>query len=77
VNAHAESLIVEAAQIATAEQTRPSVLYRPTLKRVVSVAGERWVATCGDLVAFGDSPDAAMRAFDAAWTAKIADAVPA
>lgn len=52
--------------------SRPSVLFRPTL----SLDGNQWCALLGDnlhdgLAAFGDTPDAAMRAFDAAWTAPL------
>lgn len=50
------------------EAMRPSVLYRPGL----SIDGDQWCALYGDdlqsgVAGFGDSPDAAMRAFDAAW----------
>ena len=51
------------------EMQRPSVLFRPTL----SADGDQWCAAYGEdamsgIVAFGDTPDAAMRAFDLAWT---------
>lgn len=56
------------ASITEAERRRPSVLYRPTL----SADGTKWCALFGDDLAsgvagFGDTPEDAMRAFDAAW----------
>lgn len=48
------------------EHMRPSVLFRPTLVQ----ADGQWRAQYGDLVATGDSPQAAAWAFDAAWTEK-------
>ena len=51
------------------EMTRPSVLFKPQLM----ADGDQWCAAYGEdamsgIVAFGDTPDAAMRAFDLAWT---------
>lgn len=51
-----------------AQQTRPSVLFRPAL----STDGTMWCALFGDnlqegVAGFGETPDAAMRAFDKAW----------
>ena len=53
------------------EQVRPSVLFRPSLTR----NGDRWHAKYGDdscrsCSGSGDSPDEAIRAFDAAWVKK-------
>lgn len=53
---------------AIGQYARPSVLYRPTLTR----DGNQWCAIYGDnlqvgVVAFGDSPEKAMEAFDEAW----------
>ncbi len=50
------------------EQSRPSVLYRPAL----SADGNMWCALLGDnlqegVAGFGETPDAAMRAFDKAF----------
>jgi len=50
------------------ELTRPSVLYRPSLTH----DGHQWRAVYGDeakdgIVGSGDTPEAAMRAFDQAW----------
>jgi hypothetical protein len=54
------------------EHQRPSAVYRPAL----SLDGNKWCALYGGDLAtgcagFGDSPDAAMRAFDEAWNAKV------
>lgn len=51
------------------EHMRPSVLFKPEL----SVDGTKWCAAYGQnahsgIIAFGDTPDEAMRAFDEAWT---------
>lgn len=72
--------IATAAQRATAafdEQLRPSVVFRPQLYQ----DGTQWCALFGDniqvgLAVFGDSPDAAMRAFDAAWYGATTDQEP-
>ena len=66
------------AQHAEQEKARPSVLFRP----VLSQDGSAWCALYGvdmmqGVAGFGDSPDAAMRAFDAAWIAKVPTADPA
>ncbi len=58
-----------AAEEAMREQTRPSVLYRANLVRTTN----GWAATFGNnttIWATGDTPAAAMRAFDLAWTRK-------
>ena len=54
------------------EMRRPSVLWRPK----VFVDGDHWCALYGEnlqdgVAGFGDSPESAMTAFDAAWSAKI------
>jgi hypothetical protein len=51
------------------QQTRPSVLFRPA----ISADGTMWCALLGDnlqegVAGFGETPEAAMRAFDKAWT---------
>lgn len=51
-----------------AEQSRPSVLFRPTL----SQDGNKWRALYGDnittgVTGVGDTPDDAMRNFDERW----------
>lgn len=56
-----------------AEMTRPSVLYRPALYP----DGNMWCALYGEnlqegLAGFGETPDAAMKAFDEAWRAERA-----
>lgn len=58
--------------IVAEEHTRPSVLYRPRL----SVDGNQRCALYGEnlrdgVAGFGDSPAAAMAAFDAAWGAPL------
>ena len=57
------------------EMTRPSVLFKPQLM----ADGDQWCALFGDdlrsgVAGFGDTPDAAMRAFDQAW---LKDKTPA
>ena len=56
-----------------AEHMRPSVLFRPTLQKR---DGDGWIASYGDNImsnvwATGETPDAAMRAFDVAWNNKL------
>ena len=60
----ARMAIVEAAAFASS----PAVLYRPTL----SADGDQWCALLGDnlqtgVAGFGETPDAAMQAFNAAF----------
>ena len=51
-------------KIISQEWTRPSVLFRPTLKKEV---GE-WQAIYGvEIIGTGSSPDAAMKDFDENW----------
>ena len=57
-------------EIAAYEMQRPSVLYRPTL----SADGTVWCALYGDdlisgVAGFGETPAAAMAAFDKVWLA--------
>ena len=63
---------VTAWRVAAEERSRPCVLYRPSL----TIDGDKWCALYGvniqdGVAGFGASPDEAMRAFDAAWCAKI------
>lgn len=68
---NADHIIRCAAQefgVAGAEMQRPSVVFRPAL----SVDGDQWCALYGDnlqegVAGFGDTPAAAMYAFDRAW----------
>ena len=60
------------AQRTEEERQRPSVLFRPSL----SLDGAQWCALYGaniqdGVAGLGESPDAAMRAFDRAWGAKL------
>ena len=53
------------------EHTRPSVLMRPSL----TVDGNQWCALYGDnlqegVAGFGDTPEEAFKAFDAAWNSE-------
>lgn len=50
---------------------RPSAIFRPALKFDGEVGGTAswWTATYGDLRVTGDTPEAAMDAFDRAWKA--------
>lgn len=55
-------------RIAALEAQRPSVLFRPTL----SIDGDQWCTLYGNnlqdgVAGFGDTPEAAMLAFDRAW----------
>lgn len=60
--------LLELAGLVAAEQTRPSVLHRPTLTQ----DGNAWLAVYGDfptgVVGCGDTPAVAMADFDAAWS---------
>ncbi len=58
----------DAQRVAATEAARPSVLYRPAL----SIDGNQWCALYGSnlqdgVAGFGDTPAAAMQAFDSAW----------
>ena len=60
---------------AATARMRPSVLYRPTL----SADGTKWMALYGENLAvgvagFGDTPEQAMVAFDAAWVSELTPA---
>lgn len=66
-----------AAQDAAGEYTRPSVLYRPTLK----LDGNEWIALYGEnlqegVVGTGRSPEEAMRDFDLSWHKKQPAVLP-
>ena len=68
VRASAEPVAPLTHEIAALEQQRPSVLYRPALER----DGDQWCALYGadlqqGVAGFGDTPSAAMYAFDKAW----------
>lgn len=65
---NANHIIHCAAQEITNEMQRPAAVFRPAL----SMDGSQWCALYGDnlqdgVCGFGDTPDAAMRAFDQAW----------
>lgn len=64
----------EAELYAAEQRGRPSVLFRPELKRQKTsgraAEGHQWVARYGDVLGEGYSPESAMVAFDAAWFAK-------
>ena len=70
--AHEAFCAGQAWQQAAAAQERPCVLWKPSLYR----DGNQWCALLGEniqdgVVGFGDSPDAAMWAFDEAWCEKL------
>ena len=70
--AHEAFCAGQAWQRAAAAQERPCVLWKPRLFR----DGNQWCALLGEniqdgVVGFGDSPDAAMWAFDEAWREKL------
>lgn len=65
---NARALLQEAIGMAGNEMVRPSAIYRPA----ISIDGNQWCALYGEnlqdgVAGFGDTPDAAMRAFDQAW----------
>lgn len=68
---NADHIIRCAAQefgVAASEMQRPAAVFRPAL----TIDGDQWCALYGDnlqdgVAGFGDTPDAAMRAFDLAW----------
>ena len=75
--AHEAFCAGQAWQQAAAAQERPCVLWKPSLFR----DGNQWCALLGEniqegVVGFGDSPDAAMWAFDEAWRKKLPPAPP-
>lgn len=64
--------IAEEACRAAGAYTAPSAVYRPSLV----MDGDQWCALYGDnlqdgVAGFGDTPEAAMRAFDKAWATRI------
>ena len=67
---HARAMLQEQISSVGFEMVRPSVLYRPELIQ----DGNAWLAMYGDLptgcVGTGDTPEAAMADFDAAWHRK-------
>lgn len=71
---HARAILQEQIYAVGQEMTRPSAIYRPELVQ----DGNAWLAMYGDLpsgcVGTGDTPEAAMRDFDATWfkPAKVA-----
>jgi hypothetical protein len=69
---HAATQAGQVWQEAAWETQRPSVLFRPRL----FIDGNYWCALFGENLqdgvgAFGESPDAAMRAFDDMWRAAL------
>ena len=73
---HYVMMASETFRAAVSEYERPSVLFRPTL----SIDGDHWCALFGEnlqigVCGFGDSPEAAMRAFDGAWFTKLCQKV--
>ena len=69
---HYAAMALEHSREVSAEQCRPSVLFKPA----VSIDGTQWCALYGDdlqcgVAGFGDSPAEAMLDFDRNWLAKI------
>lgn len=67
----AADMVKAAWQEAAWEQQRPSVVFKPTLTK----DGNMWCALFGDnlqegVAGFGETPAAAMYAFDTAWMSK-------
>jgi hypothetical protein len=70
-----EEGVLNAQWNAAVSASLPSVLYKPSL----FADGTQWCALYGDdlqsgVAGFGDTPAAAMSAFDAAWTSELAPA---
>jgi hypothetical protein len=70
---HLQQMIQQEANIVAGQMTRPAVLFKPR----VYPDGDMWCALYGEdlqmgVAGFGESPDAAVIAFDAAWYAKSA-----
>ena len=70
--AHEAFCAGQAWQQAAAAHERPCVLWKPRL----FIDGNQWCALFGEniqegVVGFGDSPESAMWAFDAAWRKKL------
>ena len=70
--AHEAFCAGQAWQQAAAQYDRPCVIWKPSLRR----DGDKWCALFGEnlqdgVAGFGDSPDAAMWAFDQAWREKL------
>jgi hypothetical protein len=68
---HAANMAGEVWQQAAYEHMRPSAVFRP----VLSKDGNMWCALYGEniqigVTGFGETPDAAMREFDKAWSAR-------
>lgn len=66
---HLTAAVAQDFSISALEMQRPSVLFRPTVKK----DGNTWCALYGPnlqegVCGFGDTPDKAMRAFDAVWS---------
>lgn len=73
MNDHYSMLAADSIRCIAAEthqaQTRPSVLYRPVLRKWVwpDERGMYWTATYGDVTGKGARPKDAMTEFDLAW----------
>ena len=70
--AHEANMARRAIQNAASQYERPCVLYKPRL----IIDGNRWCALYGDnlqdgVAGFGDSPEAAMWAFDQEWNKEL------
>jgi hypothetical protein len=70
---HAAQMVQVSWQEAAAMHTYPNIFYKPKLFR----DGSQWCALLGEdiqigVCGFGDSPAAAMKAFDAEWYKPIA-----
>lgn len=81
MSGESETVLLEAARVdyaaalrrldAADALNRPSVIFKP----VISQDGDKWCALLGEniqvgVVAFGDTPEDAMKAFDKEWTTK-------
>jgi hypothetical protein len=65
---HSQAMIVGQFAVVASEMQRPAVLFRPSLY----ADGDQWCALYGDdiqsgVCGFGETPEAAMAAFDKAW----------
>jgi hypothetical protein len=69
---HLMQCVAQDFQVAADEQRRPSAIFRPA----ISLDGNQWCALYGanlqeGVAGFGNSPSAAMHAFDKAWLTNI------
>lgn len=60
------AIVADRGLIQSANFMRPCIMHRPSLTE----EGDAWVATYGDLRAFGPTPETAYQEFDRRWVGK-------